>query len=91
MPGAIGFVSRIFPKVYPIAIIKVNQDTGEPIRNAMGLCQVRIEIIELFESLIDNLGGNIDNLICLEPRGSCNVKEIKLEDWVPNTSVCVVN
>ncbi|KOB79132.1 Fatty acid transport protein [Operophtera brumata] len=26
-PGAIGFVSRIFPQVYPIAIIKVNQET----------------------------------------------------------------
>ncbi|CAH0603273.1 unnamed protein product [Chrysodeixis includens] len=39
-PGAIGFVSRIFPSVYPIAIIKVNQETGEPIRNAMGLCQL---------------------------------------------------
>ncbi|XP_047544879.1 long-chain fatty acid transport protein 4-like isoform X1 [Vanessa atalanta] len=38
-PGAIGFVSRIFPKVYPIAIIKVDQETGEPIRDASGLCQ----------------------------------------------------
>ncbi|CAB3249824.1 unnamed protein product [Arctia plantaginis] len=38
--GAIGFVSRIFPNVYPIAIIKVNQETGEPIRNSMGLCQL---------------------------------------------------
>ncbi|GBP23086.1 Long-chain fatty acid transport protein 4 [Eumeta japonica] len=39
-PGAIGFVSRIIPAVYPIAIIKVDQDTGEPIRNARGLCQL---------------------------------------------------
>lgn len=39
-PGAIGFVSRIFPKVYPIAIIKVDQDTGEPVRDAFGLCQL---------------------------------------------------
>ncbi|KAJ8726236.1 hypothetical protein PYW07_000934 [Mythimna separata] len=39
-PGAIGFVSRIFPKVYPIAIIKVNQETGEPIRDSRGLCQL---------------------------------------------------
>ncbi|KAM3962752.1 fatty acid transport protein isoform 2-T2 [Aphomia sociella] len=39
-PGAIGFVSRIIPSVYPIAIIKVDQDTGEPIRNKKGLCQL---------------------------------------------------
>ncbi|KAG7208410.1 hypothetical protein KM043_014642 [Ampulex compressa] len=37
--GAIGFVSRILPSVYPISIIKVNAD-GEPVRNAKGLCQV---------------------------------------------------
>ncbi|XP_072936361.1 long-chain fatty acid transport protein 4-like [Epargyreus clarus] len=38
--GAIGFVSRIIPAVYPIAIIKVDQDTGEPIRDKRGLCQL---------------------------------------------------
>ncbi|XP_047545070.1 long-chain fatty acid transport protein 4-like [Vanessa atalanta] len=38
--GAIGFVSRIVPAVYPIAIIKVDEDTGEPIRDAKGLCQL---------------------------------------------------
>lgn len=38
--GAIGFVSRILPKVYPISIIKVDQITGEPIRDANGLCIV---------------------------------------------------
>lgn len=37
--GAIGFVSRIVPSVYPISIIKVNAD-GEPIRNEKGLCQL---------------------------------------------------
>lgn len=37
--GAIGFVSRILPAVYPISIIKVDAD-GEPIRNSKGLCQV---------------------------------------------------
>lgn len=37
--GAIGFVSRILPVVYPISIIKVDAN-GEPIRNAKGLCQV---------------------------------------------------
>ncbi|XP_034934364.1 long-chain fatty acid transport protein 4-like isoform X2 [Chelonus insularis] len=36
--GAIGFVSRIIPAVYPISIIKVDAD-GEPIRNEKGLCQ----------------------------------------------------
>lgn len=36
--GAIGFVSRIIPSVYPISIIKVDQQTGEPIRDANGLC-----------------------------------------------------
>ncbi|KAL0849044.1 hypothetical protein ABMA28_013408 [Loxostege sticticalis] len=38
--GAIGFVSRIVPSYYPIAILKVNQETGEPIRNSEGLCQL---------------------------------------------------
>ncbi|XP_049811593.1 long-chain fatty acid transport protein 1-like isoform X2 [Schistocerca nitens] len=36
--GAIGFVSRIIPSVYPLSIIKVDPATGEPIRNAKGLC-----------------------------------------------------
>lgn len=38
--GAIGFVSRIIPYVYPIALIKVDEHTGEPIRNTKGLCQM---------------------------------------------------
>lgn len=38
--GAIGFVSRILPEVYPISIIKVDETTGEPIRNSKGLCIV---------------------------------------------------
>ncbi|ALC38091.1 Fatp [Drosophila busckii] len=38
--GAIGFVSRILPKVYPISIIRADPDTGEPIRNSQGLCQL---------------------------------------------------
>ncbi|XP_045542356.1 long-chain fatty acid transport protein 4 isoform X1 [Papilio machaon] len=38
--GAIGFISRIIPAVYPIAIIKVDEHTGEPIRNSRGLCQL---------------------------------------------------
>lgn len=36
--GSIGFVSRIIPSVYPISIIKVDPQTGEPIRDARGLC-----------------------------------------------------
>lgn len=36
--GAIGFVSRIIPAVYPISIIRVDPNTGEPLRNARGLC-----------------------------------------------------
>lgn len=37
--GAVGFISRIVPSLYPISIIKVDED-GEPIRNSKGLCQV---------------------------------------------------
>ncbi|XP_063902573.1 long-chain fatty acid transport protein 4-like isoform X1 [Zophobas morio] len=36
--GSIGFISRIIPAVYPISIIKVDPQTGEPIRDARGLC-----------------------------------------------------
>lgn len=36
--GAIGFISRIIPSVYPISIIKVDPNTGEPIRDMHGLC-----------------------------------------------------
>jgi solute carrier family 27 fatty acid transporter 1/4 len=36
--GAIGFVSRIIPSVYPISIIKVDPQSGEPIRDVKGLC-----------------------------------------------------
>jgi solute carrier family 27 (fatty acid transporter), member 1/4 len=38
--GAIGFVSRILPAVYPISIIKADPDSGEPIRGKDGLCQL---------------------------------------------------
>ncbi|XP_065172047.1 long-chain fatty acid transport protein 4, partial [Atheta coriaria] len=38
--GAIGFISRIIPAVYPISIIKVDPVTGEPTRDANGLCQL---------------------------------------------------
>lgn len=38
--GAIGFISRIIPAVYPISVIRVNPDTGEPLRNSKGLCML---------------------------------------------------
>ncbi|XP_022226087.2 long-chain fatty acid transport protein 1 isoform X3 [Drosophila obscura] len=37
--GAIGFVSRILPQVYPISIIRADPHTGEPLRNKKGLCE----------------------------------------------------
>lgn len=36
--GAIGFVSRIIPAVYPISIIRVDPENGDPVRNSKGLC-----------------------------------------------------
>ncbi|XP_066888541.1 long-chain fatty acid transport protein 1 isoform X5 [Kogia breviceps] len=36
--GSCGFNSRILPNVYPIRLVKVNEDTMEPLRDAQGLC-----------------------------------------------------
>ncbi|XP_076270843.1 fatty acid transport protein 1 [Rhynchophorus ferrugineus] len=36
--GSIGFISRIIPQVYPITIIRVDEN-GDPVRDARGLCQ----------------------------------------------------
>ncbi|KAM9514160.1 long-chain fatty acid transport protein 1 [Guaruba guarouba] len=36
--GACGFNSRILPGVYPIRLVKVNEDTMELIRDSQGLC-----------------------------------------------------
>ncbi|NWV01981.1 S27A1 protein, partial [Upupa epops] len=36
--GACGFNSRILPNVYPIRLVKVNEETMELIRDARGLC-----------------------------------------------------
>ncbi|CAH1133152.1 unnamed protein product [Ceutorhynchus assimilis] len=36
--GSIGFISRIIPQIYPISIIKVDEQ-GEPLRDARGLCR----------------------------------------------------
>ncbi|XP_046398342.1 long-chain fatty acid transport protein 4 isoform X2 [Ischnura elegans] len=38
--GAIGFISRIAPWIYPISIIRADPATGEPIRDKHGLCTV---------------------------------------------------
>ncbi|KAH8297174.1 hypothetical protein KR044_005825, partial [Drosophila immigrans] len=38
--GAIGFVSRILPQLYPISVIRADSHTGEPIRNEKGLCEL---------------------------------------------------
>ncbi|XP_035207925.1 long-chain fatty acid transport protein 4-like [Stegodyphus dumicola] len=36
--GAVGFVSRILFWLYPVRLIKVDPETGKPLRNARGLC-----------------------------------------------------
>lgn len=38
--GAVGFISRIIPSVYPISIIAADPFTGEPIRDRNGLCRI---------------------------------------------------
>ncbi|XP_071533896.1 long-chain fatty acid transport protein 4 isoform X4 [Panulirus ornatus] len=37
-PGAVGFVSVLFPSVYPVALIKVDEETREVARDSNGLC-----------------------------------------------------
>ena len=36
--GAVGFLPVFFSKQVPFGLIKVNQNTGEPDRDANGLC-----------------------------------------------------
>ncbi|NXN08491.1 S27A1 protein, partial [Indicator maculatus] len=36
--GACGFNSRLLPNVYPIRLVKVNEDTMELLRDSAGLC-----------------------------------------------------
>jgi solute carrier family 27 fatty acid transporter 1/4 len=36
--GAVGFKSLILPSVLPVILIKVDEETGEPIRDKDGLC-----------------------------------------------------
>ncbi|PAA93130.1 hypothetical protein BOX15_Mlig018575g1, partial [Macrostomum lignano] len=39
--GAVGFLSVIAPWAYPLKLVKVDQDTGEPLRHpSTGLCQL---------------------------------------------------
>lgn len=52
--GAIGFVSKIIPSVYPISIIKADPATGEPIRDSNGLCQVSEKLLrQHFETILN--------------------------------------
>ncbi|XP_068234589.1 long-chain fatty acid transport protein 4-like [Palaemon carinicauda] len=37
-PGSCGFLSLLFPDALPCYLIKVDEETGEPIRDANGLC-----------------------------------------------------
>ncbi|XP_015784455.1 long-chain fatty acid transport protein 4-like [Tetranychus urticae] len=36
--GSCGFISRILPSVYPVALIKIDENTNEPVRDANGMC-----------------------------------------------------
>jgi solute carrier family 27 fatty acid transporter 1/4 len=37
-PGAIGFVPQFAKPIYPVELIKCDEETGEPIRNEEGFC-----------------------------------------------------
>lgn len=37
--GAVGFVPQIATSIYPVDLVRCNEDTGEPIRGLDGLCQ----------------------------------------------------
>lgn len=37
-PGACGFVSMLFRNVLPVYLIKIDEETGEPLRDKNGLC-----------------------------------------------------
>ncbi|KAI0242882.1 Long-chain fatty acid transport protein 1 [Lamellibrachia satsuma] len=36
--GKVGFVTRILPFVYPVTLIKVDTETGKPLRDSHGMC-----------------------------------------------------
>ncbi|KAK7057005.1 hypothetical protein SK128_012334 [Halocaridina rubra] len=37
-PGAVGFVSVLIPSVYPVALLKIDEETREIVRDANGMC-----------------------------------------------------
>ena len=37
--GAVGFLSVLVPAAYPLKIIRIDPDTGEPVRNSSGFCE----------------------------------------------------
>ena len=36
--GAVGFTTRLAPRLYPVMLIKVDDDTAEPLRDRDGMC-----------------------------------------------------
>lgn len=38
--GACGFLSVLFPSAIPVYLVKIEEETGEPIRDKNGLCVV---------------------------------------------------
>ncbi|KAG8187185.1 hypothetical protein JTE90_020056 [Oedothorax gibbosus] len=36
--GAVGFLPRVCSRLYPVYLVRVNPETGEPLRNSKGLC-----------------------------------------------------
>ena len=36
--GAVGFTTRLVPSLYPITLIKVDEQTGEHVRDRNGVC-----------------------------------------------------
>lgn len=36
--GAVGFNTRLAPFLYPISLIRVDERTGDPIRDSNGMC-----------------------------------------------------
>lgn len=36
--GSCGFVSLLFPSIYPVCLIKLDEETNQPIRDANGMC-----------------------------------------------------
>lgn len=36
--GAVGFVPRYAGPIYPVGLVRVDEDSGEPIRGPDGLC-----------------------------------------------------